>query len=126
MQGKQHIPRCHYTDDFKAQAVTLASSIGQAPAARKLDLSVKTLSHWVEADRQGRRGAGRRVSVSEMESELARPVAKNLLDRPFAVAGDRPAWVGVPSDPGRVAVPGGRDRPANPSGARRRCLRANA
>jgi transposase len=74
MQGKQHIPRRHYTDDFKAQAVTLASSIGQAQAARKLSMPVKTLSHWVEAHRHGNRGAspGRRVSISAQESELSR------------------------------------------------------
>jgi transposase len=79
MQGKQHISHRHYTDDFKAQAVTLASSIGQAQAARKRDMSVKTLSHWVEAHRHGRRDAntGRRVSVSEQESELPRLRAEN-------------------------------------------------
>ncbi|MDR1229362.1 MAG: transposase, partial [Azoarcus sp.] len=55
MQAKQGIPRRHYTDVFKAQAVTLASSIGQAQAARKLEMSVKTLSHWVEAYRHGSR-----------------------------------------------------------------------
>ncbi|MDR1367925.1 MAG: transposase [Candidatus Accumulibacter sp.] len=81
MQGKQRISRRCYTNDFKAQAVTLASSIGQAQAARKLDMSIKTLSHWVEADRQGRRGAnsGRRVSVSEQESELSRLRAGNTI-----------------------------------------------
>jgi transposase InsO family protein len=63
-QAKQEKPQRCYTDDFKAQAVTLTSSIGQAQAARKLGMPVKTLSHWVEADRQ------------------------------FAVASDRPAWVG--------------------------------
>jgi transposase len=78
-QAKQEKPRRCYTDDFKAQAVTLASSIGQAQAARKLSMPVKTLSHWVEADRQGSRGAspGRRVSVSAQESELSRLRAEN-------------------------------------------------
>jgi transposase len=79
MQGKPGGPRRCYTDDFQAQAVTLASSIGQAQAARKLDRSVKTLSHGVEARRHGSRGAGpgRRVSVSEQESELSRLRAGN-------------------------------------------------
>jgi transposase len=42
-------------------------------------MPVKTLSHWVEADRQDSRGAspGRRVSVSEQESELSRLRAEN-------------------------------------------------
>lgn len=35
--------RRSYTDDFKAQAVTLAESIGRGEAARQLDISVKTL-----------------------------------------------------------------------------------
>jgi transposase len=37
-------------------------------------MPVKTLSHWVEADRQDSRGTspGRRVSVSAQESELSR------------------------------------------------------
>jgi transposase-like protein len=49
MQSMQRIPRRHYMDDFKAQAVTLASSIEQAQAVRKRGMPVKTLSHWVEA-----------------------------------------------------------------------------
>jgi transposase-like protein len=38
-------------------------------------MSAKTLSRWVEAHRHGSRGAstGRRVSVSEQESELPLP-----------------------------------------------------
>ena len=39
------IPRHQYTDDFKAQAVALAESIGPAKAARQLDMSVKTLAN---------------------------------------------------------------------------------
>ena len=59
MQGKQQIPRRHYTDDFKAQAVTLASSIGQAQAARKLDMSadaelaLRTALRTLHADSRG-------------------------------------------------------------------------
>ena len=79
MQGKQGIPRRHHTDDFKAQAVSLASSTGQAQAARKRDRSVKTLGRWVEPHRHGSRDAspGRRVSVGEQESELSRLRAGN-------------------------------------------------
>ncbi len=36
----QHITRRRYTDDFKAQAILLAESIGPAKAARQLDMSV--------------------------------------------------------------------------------------
>jgi transposase-like protein len=49
----QRIPRRHYTDDFKAKVMALASSIGQAQATRKREMSVKTLSHWVEAQHCG-------------------------------------------------------------------------
>ena len=40
----QHISRRRYTDDFKAQAILLAQSLGPAKAARQLDMSVKTHS----------------------------------------------------------------------------------
>ena len=50
----QHIPRRRYTDDFKAQAILLAESLGPAKAARQLDMSVKTLSNWLGASRAGR------------------------------------------------------------------------
>lgn len=46
--------RRSYTDDFKAQAVTLAESIGRGEAARQLDISVKTLGNWLDAARNGR------------------------------------------------------------------------
>jgi hypothetical protein len=35
----EHIPRRRYTDDFKAQAILLAESLGPAKAARQLDMS---------------------------------------------------------------------------------------
>lgn len=74
----KRIPRRQYTDEFKAQAVTLAESVGPAKAARHLDTSVKTLSNWLDASRAGRdlRAANRRP-VSELESELARLRAEN-------------------------------------------------
>ncbi len=47
------IPPRQYTTDFKAQAVTLAESIGTAKAARQLDMSGKTLANWLAASRAG-------------------------------------------------------------------------
>lgn len=38
----QRISRRQFTDDFKAQAVALAESIGPAKAARQLDISANT------------------------------------------------------------------------------------
>ena len=49
----QRISRRRYTDDFKAQAILLAESLGPAKAARQLDMSVKTLSNWLDASRAG-------------------------------------------------------------------------
>jgi transposase len=75
MQG---ITRRRYTDDFKAQAILLAESLGPAKAARQLDMSVKTLSNWLDASRAGRPlSSPGRKPVSELESELARLRAEN-------------------------------------------------
>lgn len=74
----QTIFRRRYTDDFKTQAIALAESIGQSKASRQLEMSVKTLSHWLEAARAGRAlSSPNRKPVSEMESELARLQAEN-------------------------------------------------
>lgn len=74
----QHITRRRYTDDFKAQAVALAESIGSAKAARQLDMSAKTLANWLGASRAGQPlSSPSRKPVSEMESELARLRAEN-------------------------------------------------
>ena len=74
----QQIPRRRYTDDFKAQAVALAQSIGPTKAAQQLDLSVKTLANWLTAAKAVRPlSAPSRQPVSEIESELARLRAEN-------------------------------------------------
>ena len=74
----QHIPRRRYTDDFKAQAILLAQSLGPAKAARQLDMSVKTLSNWLDASRAGRTlSSPSRKPVGELQSELARLRAEN-------------------------------------------------
>jgi transposase len=74
----QRILRRRYTDDFKAQAVALAESIGPAKAARQLDMSVKTLANWLTASRSGKPlGSNVRQPVGELEAELARLRAEN-------------------------------------------------
>lgn len=74
----QHISRRRYTDDFKAQAIALAESIGRAKAARQLDISVKTLGNWLDASRAGRPlSSPHRQSVGELDSELTRLRAEN-------------------------------------------------
>ena len=74
----QRIPRRQFTDDFKAQAVALAESIGPAKAARQLDISVKTLSNWLTASRSGKPlGSPTRQPVGELEAEINRLRAEN-------------------------------------------------
>jgi transposase len=74
----QRITCRRYTDDFKAQAILLAESLGPAKAARQLDLSVKTLGNRLDASRAGRPlSSPSRKPVSELESELARLRAEN-------------------------------------------------
>lgn len=74
----QRISRRRYTDDFRAQAVALAESIGRAKAARQLDISVKTLGNWLDATRAGRPlSSPTRQPVTELESEVARLRAEN-------------------------------------------------
>lgn len=69
----KQIPYRRYTAEFKVQAVSLAESVGQAEAARQLDMSKKTLEHWVIASRAGKPLSARsRAPVSELESELSR------------------------------------------------------
>ena len=71
--------RAQYTADYKAQAVSLAESIGTAKAARKLGISVKTLANWIRISRDGVGFVkdGKRRPVSDLESENARLRAEN-------------------------------------------------
>jgi transposase len=70
--------RRQYTADYKAQAVSLADSLGAAEAARKLAISVKTLANWVRTGRTGEPvGGGKRRAVSELEAENSRLRAEN-------------------------------------------------
>lgn len=74
----QRISRRQFTDDFKAQAVALAESIGPAKAARQLDISAKTLANWLIASRAGKPlSSPLRRPVGEFEAELARLRAEN-------------------------------------------------
>lgn len=75
----QKIPRRQYTDDFKSQAVALAESIGPSKAARQLDMSVKTLGNWLDAERAGRLSSPQRRPVDALESELSRLRAENAI-----------------------------------------------
>ena len=71
--------RRQYTADYKAQAASLADSLGLAGAARKLGISAKTLANWVRAARTGTVPAngGQRRTVNELEAEVSRLRAEN-------------------------------------------------
>ena len=70
--------RAQYTADYKAQAVSLAETLGAAKAARKLGISVKTLANWIRLSRDGGivKG-GKRRPLSELEAENSRLRAEN-------------------------------------------------
>jgi transposase len=71
-------PRRRFTDDFKAQAVSLSNSVGRTTAARQLGMSVKTLARWVGAANAGQPlTSPKRTAITEVESELARLRAEN-------------------------------------------------
>ena len=70
--------RAQYTADYKAQAVSLAESLGAAKAARKQGISVKTLANWIRLARDG--GVvkdGKRRPLSDLEAEVSRLRAEN-------------------------------------------------
>ena len=70
--------RRQYTNDYKAQGVSLADSLGVAGAARKLGMSDKTLANWVRAARHGGLvGSPKRHAVGEIEAENSRLRAEN-------------------------------------------------
>ncbi|MBO9355699.1 transposase [Bordetella petrii] len=73
-----YVTRRQFTDDFKAQAIALAESIGPTKAAQQLEMSTKTLANWLSASRAGQPlSSPKRKPVSDLESELARLRAEN-------------------------------------------------
>ena len=70
--------RRQYTAEYKAQAASLADTLGLAGAARKLGISAKTIANWVRAPREATASSGStRRPVGEMEAELSRLRAEN-------------------------------------------------
>ena len=71
------IPRRRFTDDYRVQAVSLAESVGPSEAARKLGISVKTLSNWVTGRVGSTTSSSSRRPVSDVEAELSRLRSEN-------------------------------------------------
>ena len=87
----QTIPCRQFTDDFKAQAVTLAETIGPAKAARQLDISVKTLANWLAASRSGQPlSSPTRLPVGARAAPLRAPRNEAVALRQVATLSGRP------------------------------------
>jgi transposase len=69
--------RRQFTAEYKAQAASLADSLGVAGAARKLGVSAKTLANWTRKPREAAPANGARRPVSELEAEVSRLRAEN-------------------------------------------------
>ena len=77
--------RGQYTADYKAQAVSLAQTLGATRAARKLGISVKTLANWIRLARDGeaQKSGKRRLSevrVPGVHRRLARDEGRAGID----------------------------------------------
>jgi len=88
-EGK--LPKRQYTQEFKAEAVRLAASVGGHEAARRLGVPVATLGNWSRRGIASTDGSGAatpseapaRRPVSELEAEnsrLRRELADAKLD----------------------------------------------
>jgi transposase len=84
----QQIPKQMYTKEYREQATKLILQEGLtiAEAARRLSMSVKTLSNWVQLARQGKLMTldQHRQPVTELEAEnsrLRRELAEAKMER---------------------------------------------
>ena len=87
MGKKEPVPNRQYTDEFKAEAVRLADSIGGNPAAKRLGVPQSTITNWVRRSKMGTLSVTEAVParrpVSELEAEnarLRRELANTKLD----------------------------------------------
>src|SRR5688572_27902318 len=78
MRKKASVPNRQYTQEFKAEAVRLALSIGGNAAAKRLGIPQSTMTNWARRSREGSSAASESTvmavkrPVSELESETAR------------------------------------------------------
>ena len=72
----ERLPRQKYTKEFRSEAVKLVTDEKESipEAARRLSISVKTLSNWVYRARHGTLSAvgESRKPVTELEAEISR------------------------------------------------------
>jgi transposase len=84
----KRLPRAVYTQEFRDQAVKLVLSDGlsASEAARRLSISIKTLSNWLRAAREGKlAGVGEnQATPTDAQRELTRmkrELAEGKMDR---------------------------------------------
>lgn len=68
------LPRRQYTEEFKAEAVRLAASVGGHEAARRLGVPVATVGNW----------SRRRRASASADDRLSAPVADVPARRPVS------------------------------------------
>lgn len=72
----KRLPRAVYTKEFRDSAVKLVLSDGltASEAARRLSISIKTLSNWLRAEREGKleQVGQHQTQLTDAEMELAR------------------------------------------------------
>ena len=68
------IPRAHYTEEFKQEAVKLVreSGLSIAEAGRRLNIPAMTLKNWVYRTKTSKSGVSSDRPVSELEAENSR------------------------------------------------------
>ncbi len=67
------MPKRQYTEEFKAEAVRLAETVGQHEAARRLRVPVATMGNWCR--RQREEGAKPTAAASPGTPPSRRPVS---------------------------------------------------
>jgi transposase len=74
-QNMSKLPKQSFTQEFRDQAVksVLESQLSIPEAARRLNMSAKTLANWVHKSRLSQKGDdGLRKPVTELEAEISR------------------------------------------------------
>lgn len=69
------LPKQSFTQEFREQAVksVLESKLSVPEAARRLNMSAKTLANWVHKARSGQwEGGGTGKPISDVEAEMSR------------------------------------------------------
>jgi len=67
------LPKRQYTEEFKAEAVRLAASVGGHEAARRLGVPVATLGNW---SRRRRALSDGRATPAPVDTPARRPVSE--------------------------------------------------